>query len=205
VPETTFLLIRHGAHVLGHGIIAGRTDVPLSPLGQQQAAGLIERVGHLPIQAIYCSAIPRARETAMPLAQHLRLESHANEALNEIDYGDWTEKHLDDLRPQERWRQWNAFRSGCGVPGGERMLETQSRVVTEMLRLKERHPGEMIALFSHGDPIKSAIAYWLGAPLDLFLRIEISLASVSVVQLGDYGPHVLCVNNTAEIALPGSI
>lgn len=205
MPETTFLLIRHGAHTLGHGVIAGRAAVPLSGLGREQAAGLVDQVGDLSIQAIYCSPVPRAEETAAPLAAHLGLPIRTSDALSEIHYGEWTEQNLDDLRPQERWRQWNAFRSGCGVPGGERMLEIQARVVTEMMRLKEEHPGEMVALFSHGDIIKSAIAYWLGVPLDLFLRIEISLASVSVVEIGDYGPHVLCVNNTGDIALPGRI
>lgn len=102
---TTFLLIRHAAHLLGGDTIAGRAaDVHLSPLGTQQA--------------------------------------------------------------------------------------------------RERHRDECIAMVSHGDVIKGALAYWLGVPLDLFLRIEIGLASVSVVAIGDYGPWVLCVNNTVEIAMP---
>ena len=122
--------------------------------------------------------------------------------LSEIDYGDWSGRKLDELRPLPRWQQWNAFRSGTQVPGGERMLQTQSRVVTEMLGLCERHRDECVALVSHGDVIKAAVAYFLGVPLDLFQRIEIGLASVSLVAISDYGPWVLCVNNTGEIRLP---
>jgi probable phosphoglycerate mutase len=54
-----------------------------------------------------------------------------------------------------------------------------------------------------GDVIKAAVAYFIGTPLDLFRRMEISLASVSVVAIGDYGPWVLCVNNTGdEVPMP---
>ncbi|HSU65911.1 MAG TPA: histidine phosphatase family protein, partial [Tepidisphaeraceae bacterium] len=91
---------------------------------------------------------------------------------------------------------------GTRIPGGELMLEIQSRIVKQMLRLREVHPEQCVAIVSHGDVIKAALAYWLGVPLDLFLRIEISLASVSVVAIGDYGPWVLCVNNTDSIQLP---
>ena len=203
MSTTTFLLIRHAAHLLGVGTIAGRSaDVHLSPLGHEQTRAMAERVAGLPVRAIYCSPIDRAKETAAPLAERLQLPVQISDALCELDFGDWTRKTLDELRPQPNWQQWNAFRSGNRMPGGESMLEVQSRVVGEMLRLRDCHPDQCVALVSHGDVIKSAIAYWLGVPLDLFMRIEIGLASVSVVAIGDFGPWVLCVNNTGEIQTP---
>lgn len=199
---TTFLLIRHGAHLLGGETIAGRmAAVRLSPLGHEQVRALVERLGHLPIRAIYCSPMERTCETAQPLAARLGLDVQLCDELNEIDFGDWAGKRLEDLRPLPMWKRWNAYRSGTRVPAGELMLEAQSRIVGVMERLRERHPEEMVALVSHGDVIKSAVAYCLGVPLDLFQRIEISLASVTVVKIGDYGPWVLCVNNTGEIVL----
>lgn len=202
MSTTTFLLCRHGAHLLGHGKIAGRTAVQLSPEGHAQVEDLAARVGHVPIRAIYASPVLRAQESARPLAERLGLEIRTSDALAEVDFGKWTGKTLDDLRPQEPWKQWNAFRSGAGIPGGERMLQIQARVVGEMLRLRERHPEEVVALFSHGDVIRAAVAYWLGVPIDLFLRMEIGLASVSVVAIGDYGPWVLCVNHMGRVAMP---
>ena len=202
MSTTTFLLCRHGAHLLGHGKIAGRTPVPLSPEGQLQVAELAERIGHLPIRAIYASPVLRAQESARPLAARSGVEIQTSDALAEVDFGDWTGKTLDELRPQDAWKEWNAFRSGAAIPAGERMLQIQARAVGEMLRLRQEHPEEVVALFSHGDVIRSAVAYWLGLPIDLFLRMEIGLASVSVVAIGDYGPWVLCVNNTGEVRLP---
>lgn len=200
---TTFLLIRHGAHLLGGGTIAGRSpSVHLSPLGQTQANQLIERLAHLPIGAIYSSPMDRTRETAQPLARTLGLPVQIRPALAEIDFGDWTGQKIDDIKAQPPWKQWNAFRSGTRIPNGELMPETQLRIVNEMLLLRQQHPDDCLALFSHGDVIKAAVAYWLGVPLDLFQRIEIGLASVSAIALGDLGPWVLCVNNTAPITLP---
>ncbi len=198
---TRFLLIRHGAHLLGGGKIAGRTGVQLSPLGHEQAAGLVDRLAHLPIRAIYCSPIERVRQTAQPLSEKLAVPVVVRDDLSEIDFGQWTGKALDELRPIEPWKQYNAFRSGAPIPGGEYMLQTQSRIVAEMLRLRQVHRNDCIALFSHGDLIKAAIAYFLGVPLDLFGRLEISLASVSVIALADYGPWVLSVNNTGSVEL----
>jgi probable phosphoglycerate mutase len=187
--------------VLGGDRIAGRLPVELSDLGRHQVARLVEHVANLPIRAVYSSPVRRAHDTALPVAQRLGLSIEISDALAEIDYGDWTGKSLDELRPLEAWKQWNAFRSGAAVPGGETMLQIQARVIAEMNRLRHKHPDQLVALFSHGDVIRAALAYWLGSPLDLFHRIEISLASVSVVAIGDYGPWVLCVNNTQEIVL----
>jgi probable phosphoglycerate mutase len=199
---TTFLLIRHGAHALGGETIAGRLPgVRLSPLGRDQAAAMAERVAQVPVSALYSSPVERTRETAEILAARIGLPVRLSEALAEIDFGAWTGSSVEDLRGSEAWSRWNRFRSGAEAPGGERMLAAQARMVSEMLSLREKHPEQIVALVSHGDVIKGAVAYWLGVPLDLFQRIEISLASVSVVRLGDYGPWVLGVNGTGQIVL----
>jgi broad specificity phosphatase PhoE len=197
---TKFLLCRHGAHVLGGDVIAGAAEeAVLSGLGRTQTSELADRVSRLPVNALYTSPVARARQTAEGVGERLRVRVQASEALREIGFGAWEGKRLDELRGLPVWKQWNAFRSGTRAPGGETMLEVQARVVGEMARLAERHPGQTVALVSHGDVIKAAVAYYLGAPLDLFQRIEISLASVSVVAIGEYGPWVLCVNSTGMI------
>ena len=196
---TTFLLIRHGAHLLGGDRIAGRApDVHLSPLGHEQARRLAERIAKLPVRAVYSSPAERTRETAHHLAERLALPVQVLDGLYEIEFGAWTGRSLAELRQSPHFQDWNRFRSGTRIPDGELMLETQSRIVTEMLRLRERHGGGCVALVSHGDVIKAAVAYFLGVPLDLFTRIEIGLASVSVIAIGDQGPWVLGVNTNGE-------
>lgn len=197
---TTFLLIRHAQHAFGDEALAGHTPgVLLSAAGQQQAAQLAARLSTLPLAAIYSSPLERAQQTARAIGEQLALTPQVCAELNELDFGEWRGEKLDDLRPQEKWRHFNSFRSGTRAPNGEWMLETQARIVGFMQDLRERHREERVALVSHGDVIKSAVAYFLGVPLDLFQRIEISLASVSVIAVADYGPQVLCVNHTGEL------
>ncbi|HYE62207.1 MAG TPA: histidine phosphatase family protein [Phycisphaerales bacterium] len=197
----TFLLIRHGAHLLGGDRLAGDTPVKLSPLGHEQVAAMVERVAKVPVKAIYSSPIERTKQTAAALAARLQLPVTYREELAEVGFGEWIGKTFDVLDADQRWKQWNTFRSGSGAPGGERMIDVQRRIVGEMLRLWEVHGHDVVALVSHGDVIKAAAAYFLGVPLDLFLRIEISLASVTVIRVEEGGPWVLGVNGTGEVVM----
>jgi probable phosphoglycerate mutase len=194
---TVFYLIRHAVHNYDSGALAGRLpEVLLSPQGQEQAVQLAEGLASAPLQAIYCSPLERTRQTAAVIAERVGLTPQISEALIELDFGEWTGQQIDDLRGVEQWQHFNTFRSGTRAPSGELMLEAQLRVVGEMQRLCERHRGEHIALVSHADVIKAALVFYLGVPLDFFLRFEITQASVSIVTVADYGPQVLCLNHT---------
>ena len=203
MAATTFLMIRHGVHLLGGGTIAGRSPgVHLSPLGQEQVAQAARRIGPLSVHAIYSSPVDRCQESAAILSEHLHLPVAVLPTLAEVDYGEWTRKRLEELRPLPRFQQWNVHRAGTRIPGGETMLEIQSRIIGELFRLREMHPDKTVAVVSHGDVIKAAVAYALGAPLDLLARIEISPASVTVIAWGDNQPWVLGVNSTPEVTMP---
>ena len=196
---TTFLLIRHAEHELGTGVLAGRTgDVHLSREGYEGADALAQRLAGVRIDALYSSPILRCRETAEKIALPHGLEIATAEEITEIDFGDWQGRTLESLEPENDWRRFNAFRSGVRAPGGELYLEVQLRVVRFILGLRDRHDGGTVALVSHADPIRAALLHALGVPMDLFLRLEISPASVSVLTLDEWGPRVLGVNHTGE-------
>lgn len=197
---TRFLLIRHGMTDLVDKAVSGWTPgVHLNDEGRAQAAKLAERLAGAEVKAIYSSPLERARETAEPISRRFGLEVQIVEEVGEIVLGEWTGRELSDLNNEPLWRRFNSLRSLTRAPGGETQLETQARMIAALERLRERHPSQTVAVVSHGDPIKSAIAYYAGIALDLFHRIEISVASVSVVAVGDYGPRIVCVNNTGFI------
>jgi probable phosphoglycerate mutase len=199
---TTFALIRHGSHdLLRHTIVGRAPGVGLGPEGIRQAEALAERFERCPFQALYSSPLERARATAAPLASRLGLEVQIAAELNEVDFGAWTNRTLADLHDLEEWRRFNLFRSGSRIPDGESMIEVQARMLRLLERLGAAHPHQALALISHGDVIKATLAYFLGVPLDLFARIEISPASVSIVRIERYGPEVLLVNGGAEAKL----
>jgi probable phosphoglycerate mutase len=74
----------------------------------------------------------------------------------------------------------------------------QTRMVSTLDRLRDRHPGGTIVCVSHADTIKAAVAHALGTHLDLFQRIVISPASVTAITWGPGGPAVLAVNSTGR-------
>ena len=200
---TNFLFIRHTAHdFLGQKIPGRLAGVHLNALGIEQAEQLGERLSILPIDAIYCSPLERACETAAPLAKQLKIEPRISEAFNEVEMADWTDKTFSELDGLPKWRNWNAFRGSTAPPGGESMLDVQARVVRQVSELRERHG--CVAIFTHGDVIRGALAHFLGLHVDLMARFEIDPGSVSLVQVYDAAVVVRVVNanTTTKSVLP---
>lgn len=194
---TTILLIRHGhTDWIGKAIAGHTPGVGLSESGKAQAEELPRRIGHLSISAIYASPLQRTCETAEPLARALRLPVQHRTGLIEVNFGEWTGRTMTELDQDPRWHRFNAQRSITRAPGGDLMLEVQSRMVDELEALRVRHRDETVAVVSHQDSIKAAIAHYSGIPLDLFHRFEILPASVSVLRLTDWGPQLVTLNNT---------
>ena len=197
---TTLLLIRHGENDYTRtGKLAGWTPgVRLNEAGRQQAEALAERLKPLPLQAIYSSPLERARQTAAPLARAHGLSVQIRAALGEVRYGQWTGRSLKALARTRLWRTVQARPSAMTFQEGETFRDVQKRVVDEIETLAARHPKDAIAIVSHGDVIKLAVAHYLGLPLDLFQRLAVATASVSVLRLGHGQPTLVKLNDTGN-------
>jgi probable phosphoglycerate mutase len=193
---TTFYLIRHAANdFLKRGAIAGwQPGVHLNEQGRREADRLAESLASAGITHLYSSPLERALQTTAPLAASLGLEVQTCDAIGEVQFGEWTGKSFGEIQADPRWRVWNESRSTARIPGGETMLEIQARFVGFMGRLSTELPEGTVALFSHGDPIRAALLYYLGMPLDFVHRIEVSPASVSILKLAESGARVVCIN-----------
>ncbi|QMU29207.1 histidine phosphatase family protein [Adhaeribacter radiodurans] len=196
----TLLLIRHATtDAVGKHLSGRAPGVLLNKEGQNQAQNLAQRLSGLPIKAIYSSPLERAFQTAEPLAQLFQLTTQINEDFIELNFGDWTNAAFTDLQNDVHFKRFNSFRSVTRIPGGELMLEAQIRMVNGLQKLCSQHPNHTVAVVSHSDLIKATIAYYAGIPLDLFQRLEISPASVSVIQIFEETARILLVNSTSEI------
>jgi len=179
-------LIRHGSNDFLPRALAGRLpNVHLNGQGRVEAERVAERLKSAPICQIYSSPMERCIETAGPLARALNLPVQISEAFNEVDFGEWMGAELTTVQKDPRWRQWIAFRGSHVIPGGETMVQIQSRVASELIRLKNDFPQQHIAIFSHGDPIRAALCHWLGMPLDFLNRLKVDPGSISVVTVND--------------------
>jgi probable phosphoglycerate mutase len=200
---TTFLLIRHAQTDFVGTTLAGWTEgVRLNEAGRAQAAHLSERLAErlaaVKLAAIYSSPLERALETAVPLAARLNLEVQPLEEVGELRYGRWQGRGFDDLANDPAWHRYNAMRSLARIPGGEMMIEAQARVIAALERLRLTHREETVAVVSHADIIKAALMHYLGMPMDFVHRLEISPASVSVVEVDALAVRVVTVNQTDE-------
>ncbi len=191
-------LVRHGECDPLGVYLAGRSPgVHLNEDGRIQARDLAERLMPCGIHHVFSSPLERAIETAEPFCERSGCALQISDGLNEIDFGTWTGKNFEELSEDPRWGFFNTFRSATRVPGGEMPMEVQARMSAEVLNRARQNPDQRIAFFGHSDPLKTAIGFFLGMPIDLLSRIRIDTASVTVIELHEYGVALQCLNSTS--------
>ncbi len=194
---TILLLIRHASNdYLKEGRLAGWTPgIHLNAQGQREADALARRLNHIPLSAIYSSPLDRALDTAKAVAACQKLEVHIRDELGESRVGEWTGKKVKDLDGTDEWKQMQAHPVGFHPPGGESIDEVQARMVATIDSIVAAHPQEIVAVFSHADPLKAAIAHYLGMDLNHFDRIVVGPASVTVFFFNEHGAHLFRLND----------
>jgi probable phosphomutase (TIGR03848 family) len=199
---TTILFVRHGTTATTGSVLPGRAPgLHLSERGIEQATALADRLKELSRKptALYVSPLERARETAAPIATALRLRPVVDKGLLECDFGLWTGKRLATLAKRPEWRAVQHAPSTFRFPDGESFSEMQLRMWETVTKIVKRHRNRTVIVVSHADPIKAAVTYAQGVPLDLFQRTVISPCSLSAVAFTGGTPVVLCVNNTGSL------
>ncbi len=199
---TEFFLIRHAENDwVSTGRLAGWTPgVHLNPHGRLQAKALSERLGAACLSAIYSSPLERAIETAEAVAApYPGLVVQPLDDVGEVRFGQWQGKSLSKLQREPLWGAVQGFPSRVTFPRGETFRQAQARAVDAIERLAVRHPRQRVAIVSHSDVIKLILAHFLGLHLDLFQRIEIAPASLSVIHLAADRPAIRCVNDTSHL------
>lgn len=194
------LLIRHAPTPETGARLTGRLPgVSLGEEGREIAQRTARRLGDLGMAAVYSSPIERTWETAVIIAGQQGRHPIREDGLLEVDYGSWSGRTLKSLYRLKAWRTVQMTPSRMTFPEGENIAAAQRRAVEACERLAAAHGKKTIALVSHADIIKSVIAHYLGQPLDLFQRLAISPASVSVVDVPRQGiPMVVAVNTTGS-------
>jgi broad specificity phosphatase PhoE len=226
-PATIILLVRHGTTATTGTKLPGRAPgLHLAEEGLRQAENVATRIARSTtgetrqtrksrqngqksqkspkpdekrgVAAVYSSPLERTRETAAPIAAAVKCDVQIDEALIELDVGDWTGLDLKEAYKRPEWATIQRYPSGFTFPNGESFVEMQGRMIGALGRLRARHPGETVVAVSHADPIRAAVAYAMGTHLDLFQRVVVSPCSLTAIALGDGGPTILTVNATGD-------
>lgn len=185
------VLVRHGqATANAAGLLLGRSDVPLTEIGQAEVAALAGRLGS--VRRLLSSPLRRAVDTAEALGLGLPVE--IDDRWVEIDYGEHEGRPLGDV-PAEIWQRWRAdpeYRPG----GGESLADVGRRVRAACEELLVEHDGparrrgDDVVVVSHVSPIKAAVAWALGTHDGLAWRLHLSTGSVTRIAWEGDGPVV---------------
>lgn len=202
----TVILVRHGrTSANASGTLAGRLPgVRLDELGRDQAARAGERIAAVPVATVVSSPLERCRETAKAItaAHPSDLRIATDRGITECDYGEWQGRPLKELAKEKLWATVQGQPSAATFPGGESMPAMQARAVAAVRRRDaaveaEHGAGAVWVAVSHGDIVKALLADALGMHLDLFQRIAVDPASISVIRYTGSRPYVLATNTHA--------
>ncbi|MBW3602392.1 MAG: histidine phosphatase family protein [Actinobacteria bacterium] len=198
---TTLLLVRHATTAATGARLGGRTPgVRLDDAGRAQAEAVARRLAPLPVKAVYASPLERTRETAEIIAGPHRRRVRVCEGMVEVEYGTWTDRSLKQVARRKLWPVVQARPSLVRFPRGESIRAMQLRAVDALQELVARHRRDVIAVVSHADVIKAAVAFYLGLPIDLFQRLHVSPGSVTVLRLGEHEqPALLRFNDDGPL------
>ncbi len=198
----TVILLRHGrTSSNAGGVLAGHQPTELDEAGRAQAEAVRQRLAaaSLPLAAVVSSPLIRCRQTlelALP-----GVEAAVDERLVECRYGDWEGQQLKTLAKQPLWRTVQAHPAAATFPNGESMAAMSARAVASIRDwdarvTAERGPDAVWLACSHGDVIKAIVTDALGLHLDLFQRISVDPASVTVIRYTPLRPFLLRANDT---------
>lgn len=185
MQATRIIAVRHGETAWNVDTrIQGQLDIALNEKGRWQA----ERVARAlaasePIDAIYCSDLLRAWDTAQSIANCARKPSIIEPGLRERGFGEFEGKTFAELEaqwPQEtlRWRQRDPH---WAPPQGESLQDVTARVVNTTNRLAQQHVGQQIVLVAHGGVLD--VLYRHAAGLDPRATRTWTLGNASINRL----------------------
>ncbi len=190
------ILARHGeTDVIGKKLTGRITGIHLNANGRTQAAAIAEKLKDTRIGAIFSSPMERAVETARPLSEITGIPISPHSGLTEINFGAWQGKPYKQLQKLKLWQTVHSRPSSVTFPAGESFIAAQQRIVASLEEIASAMGEKDAAIcFSHCDPIRLALAYFLNMALDDFQRLSIDPGSLSVVMFLDGKTHLGQIN-----------
>ena len=208
MPQSTkVLLIRHGqSEGNAAGRFGGHTNTPLSPRGRKQSIATAQALTSESLSAIYSSDLPRAMQTAEPLAKLTRIEIQPTDAFRERSVGVMEGLTFEEAAEKHPAQYAALLRRDFEhvLSGGESYRQLLDRASQKLDEAIEQHKGERIAVFSHTGTICILALHLMGAldaPELKAVWIATSNCGISRFEVREDGfLRVLTVNDTRHLA-----
>ncbi len=167
-------LVRHGETKWSRtGQHTGRSDIPLTARGREQAEALAGRLAGREFALVLSSTLQRAWETCQLAGFGEQAQLDPN--LREWDYGDYEGITTAEIREtREEWNLW-----ADGVPNGETLSQVAARALDVIDRASQAE-GDVV-LFAHGHLLRILGASWIGLAPQQGRLLALSTASISVL------------------------
>ncbi|WP_245645343.1 histidine phosphatase family protein [Pseudonocardia acaciae] len=202
--DVELTLVRHGrTEWHAENRYAGVTDLELDDVGREQARTLAAWVREHPHDAVACSPLRRARQTAEDSAAELGVRPEVVPELREVDFGIAEGRTLAELRDDEP-ELAAAFVTDPvrhPFPGAEPPEQAATRVRDGLRALADRHRGGSVLVVGHNTALRLALCSWLGIAVARYRDVLPRLDNVAVTRLRvatptdpDRPPALLCLN-----------
>ena len=187
-------LLRHGetSYNADGNRYCGRTDIPLTDKGINQALAVCQRMNGISLDAVYSSPLIRALKTAELVSGWDNVQTDPR--LIEVDFGSWENKRREEFVAEDprSWAEWSNdpehHRAGnTGESGGE-VIKRLDDFFGEMLTL---HAGQTILVAGHNGTNRLYMAHKLGMPLKHYRRLLQENSAITLFELDDSGAFIL--------------
>lgn len=187
-------LLRHGqtAWNADGNRYCGRTNLPLTEIGTEQAHAVKQQLQQLSFDAVYASPLQRASQTAAIASQSMAVQT--DERLIEVDFGLWEGKSKEAFISEDEslWSAWMNDPATAKAGGtGETGMEVISRVNDFFNSLAQAHPAGKILIVAHNGVNRLYLAHKLGMPLKNYRKLELDNAAVTEFTLDGQGELTL--------------
>ena len=198
----TIYIVRHGQtewNLLGKTQGHGNSD--LTPKGIEQAELLADSMTKYPIDYIYSSDLGRAYQTAEIIGNKLNIEVEKTEALREMNFGTWEGRIIKDIIEEdpELYKMWRNEPHLAKIPQGETLSQIKERTDAFIKEINEKYDGKHIVLVSHSLCARIMLLSFLDSDVKNIYRINQANTALNIIELRDYGPVVMKMNDTTHI------
>lgn len=201
-PATELLLIRHGRSADFIPGTVSTASLPLHPVGVEQAGRLAARLAPKHLDAIYSSTLPRAVQTAEPLARHRQMTVTEVHELREIELGAWDngEFRRRAAARDPEWLAWSRTGRWDGIEGAESDEAFRRRVTLAVDAIAARHREEAVAIVCHSGVIGAYVASVFGVHRTVFFICENT--SITVVRVTDHSHTLVTLGDCSHLYDP---
>jgi broad specificity phosphatase PhoE len=202
---TQIVLVRHGETIWhAENRYAGRSDVALTRRGHQQAERLAEWVVAAELDAIWCSSLSRARETAAAIARAGGPEPHVDPRLRELDFGRGEGLTTSEMKQQcpEALEAFKTDPVAHHLPGGEDPREAVLRAVACLHDIAREHPAGRVLVVAHTTLIRLTLCHLIGVPIANYRKLFPFVRNVALteIRIDGNGTSVLHYNAPLDLA-----